>query len=131
MTDISGRKEGGAWSAETTRTGPVHRPVADIYETKESLCVVLELPGVDADGLDVTLDKRVLTVRGRARSAAPEGFAPTLSEYRVAHFERSFTLAESIDTDHIEAALNDGILQLTLPKAGPTPAKTIRVKAAG
>lgn len=131
MTDIRGRKPGPDWSAETTRTGPVHRPVADIYETKETLFVVLELPGVDADGLDVTLDKRVLTVRGRARTAGPEGYAPTLSEYRVADFERSFTLAESIDGDRIEAALKDGILQLTLPKAGPAPTKTIRVAAAG
>ncbi len=130
MTDTSGR-QGPQWTAESTRTRPVHRPVADIYETRETLYVVLELPGVDAAGLDVTLDKRVLTVTGRGRDASPPGYAPTLSEYRVADFERSFTLAESIDTDGIEAALKDGILKLTLPKAGPAPAKTIRVNAAG
>jgi HSP20 family molecular chaperone IbpA len=115
--------------AESTRTGPTFRPPADIYETKDALIVVLELPGVDAEGLNVTLDKRVLTVNGRSRVTAPTGFTLTAAEYRVGDYERSFTLAESIDTDKIAAALNDGILRLTLPKAGPAPAKTINVQA--
>ncbi len=107
----------------------MQRPVADIYESKELLVVVLELPGVDADGLNVTLDKRMLTVSGRSTAGAPKGCALTLSEYRVADFERSFTLAETIDTDHIEANLKDGVLKVTLPKAGPAPARTIHVNA--
>ena len=129
MTDSTGASDNPAYSAETTRTRPVQRPIADIYETKEALVVVLELPGVDADGLNVTLDKRLLTVSGRTSAGAPKGCTLTLSEYRVADFERSFTLAETIDNDHIEANLKDGVLKVTLPKAGPAPARTIHVNA--
>jgi HSP20 family molecular chaperone IbpA len=130
MTDSMGASSNpNAFSAEATRTRPVQRPIADIYETKEALVVVLELPGVDADGLNVTLDKRLLTVSGRSSAGAPKGYALTLSEYRFADFERSFTLAETIDTDHIEASLKDGVLKVTLPKAGPAPARTIHVNA--
>lgn len=126
LTGTAGADERGV---ESTRTLPVVRPVADIYETKDALVAMLELPGVDAEGLTVTLDKRVLTVSGQARASVPPGCALTVAEYRVGDFERSFTLAETIDTDHIEAALKDGVLCLTLPKAGATPAKTIKVKA--
>lgn len=105
------------------------RPAADIYETNDALIAILELPGVEADGLNVTLDKRVLSIGGRTRSSSPAGFTLVAAEYRVADFERSFTLSEAIDTDRIEAALSDGILRLTLPKALPAPAKTIHVKA--
>ncbi|MFO1127051.1 MAG: Hsp20/alpha crystallin family protein [Rhodospirillales bacterium] len=130
MTDtMAGASNPNPFSAETTRTRPVHRPIADIYETKDALVVVLELPGVDADGLNVTLDKRVLTVSGRTSAGTPKGAALTLSEYRVADFERSFTLAETIDTDRIEANLKDGVLKVTLPKAGPAPARAIHVNA--
>ncbi|MFO1154882.1 MAG: Hsp20/alpha crystallin family protein [Rhodospirillales bacterium] len=129
MTEPMGGAGNPNYSAESTRTRPVQRPVADIYETKDALVVVLEMPGVDADGLNVMLDKRVLTVAARAGATAPKGYALTLSEYRVADFERSFTLAESIDTDRIEANLKDGVLKVTLPKAGPAPARTIQVNA--
>lgn len=130
MTDPTGASPNpDAYRAEATRTRPVQRPVADIYETKEALVVVLEIPGVDADGLSVTLDKRLLTVAGRSSIGAPKNYTLSLSEYRVADFERSFTLAETIDTDHIEANLRDGVLKVTLPKAGPAPARTIHVKA--
>lgn len=120
---------GGARSAESTRTLPVLRPVADIYETQDALVAVLEVPGVDAAGLNVVLDKRVLTVSGRTSASVPAGYALTSGEYRVGDFERSFTLAETIDAERIEAALKDGVLRLTLPKAMPAPAKTIKVRA--
>ncbi len=130
MTDPrSASSNPNPFSAEATRTRPVQRPIADIYETKEALVVVLELPGVDADGLNVTLDKRLLTVSGRSNVSAPKGYGLSLREYRVADFERSFTLAETIDTDHIQANLKDGVLKVTLPKAGPAPARTIQVNA--
>lgn len=116
-------------TAESTRTRPVLRPVADIFESKDALVVILELPGVDAEGLNVMLDKRVLTVTGRTHPYVPTGYALTAAEYRVGDFERSFTLAETIDTDRIEAAIKNGVLRLTLPKAVPAPAKTIKVQA--
>jgi HSP20 family molecular chaperone IbpA len=114
---------------EGTRTNPVFSPPTDIYETKDALCLILEMPGVEPEGIDVTIDKRVLTIKGRSgASMAHEGYSLTHAEYRDGDYERSFTLSENIDGERIEASVKDGVLRLTLPKVKPAPAKTISVK---
>ena len=119
----------GGDGPETTRTKPVFSPPTDIYETKEALCLMLEIPGVEPDGINVTLDKRVLTIKGRSGSTmAHEGYSLTHAEYRDGDYERAFTLSENIDGEQIEASVKDGVLRLTLPKVKPAPAKTISVK---
>lgn len=119
----------GGDGPESTRTKPVFSPPADIYETQDALCLVLEMPGVEPDAINVTLDKRVLTIRGRSgTSMTHEGYSLMHAEFRDGDYERAFTLSENIDGDGIEALVKDGILRLTLPKAKPAPAKTISVK---
>ncbi len=119
----------GGDGPEGTRTKPVFSPPTDIYETKDALCLVLEIPGVEPDGIDVTIDKRVLTIKGRSSaSMAQEGYSLTHAEFRDGDYERSFTLSENIDGERIEASVKDGVLRLTLPKVKPAPAKTISVK---
>ena len=130
MADISAQPHQGERSAESTRNAPVFIPVADIYETKEALFLTLEVPGVDQDTLNIMLEKRVLTITGRTRSFAQHGYSLTHGEYRDGDYERAFTLSEAIDGDRIDAELTDGLLRLKLPKAQPTPAKTISVKSA-
>lgn len=122
----SGTGAGAARGAETTRTRPVYTPAADIYETESALVLVVELPGVLPDQLDVRLDKRVLTIAGHGGGARHEGYSLALCEYQPGDFERVFTLSDMIDDSAIDAVMKDGVLRLTLPKAGP--AKTISVK---
>ena len=74
------------------------------------------MPGVDPDGVNIMLEKRVLTITGRSRSVAPEGHSLTHHEYRDGDYERAFTVSEAIDADNIQAELKDGVLQVTLPK---------------
>ncbi len=114
--------------AEATRTRPVHTPVADIYETEEALVLVVELPGVRPDQIDVSLDKRVLTIVGHGDVSRREGYSLALCEYHPGDFERSFTLSDMIDDIAIEAVMKDGVLRLTMQKAKAGPAKTISVK---
>jgi HSP20 family molecular chaperone IbpA len=129
MADMSGQSRGpGDRGAESTRNVPVYLPPAEIYETAEALVLTLEMPGVDADAVNITLEKRVLTVTGRSRHAPPEGYTLMHGEFRDGDYERSFTLSEAIDGERIEAAMTDGVLRITLPKARPAPAKTIQVK---
>jgi HSP20 family molecular chaperone IbpA len=92
------------------------------------LIVTLEMPGADPETVNITLEKRVLTVSGRSKPSVPEGYALVHGEFRDGDYERSFTLSEAIDGEHIEAAMRDGVLRLTLPKAKPAQAKTIEVK---
>jgi HSP20 family protein len=130
MIDLASERRGGERGAESMRNVPVFVPLADHHETERAHVLILEMPGIDPDSLSVTLEKRVLTVTGRGRPEAPEGYSLAHREFREGDYERAFTIAETIDSDRIEAELRDGLLRLTLPKSEPAPAKTIHVKGA-
>ena len=116
-------------SAESTNAGPIFTPPADILEKSDAVVMLLDVPGADPASLDVTLDKRVLTVTARVTSTAPEGSAPAYIEFRNGTYERRFAFSEPMDGERIDATLKDGVLRLTVPKATDTGAKKISVKA--
>lgn len=118
-----------AEGAERTRPRPVYAPRTDILETDEGLVILADMPGVAADGVDVTLERNVLTIRGRTGDSAPQGFSPVYLEYQPGDYERVFTLSEDIEAERIEAGVKNGVLRLLLPKAGPAQAKRIQVRA--
>ncbi len=89
----------------------------DIYETDDALTVVMEMPGVEKEALEVNIENDVLRVEGRIDPAKYEGLEPLYTEYNVGHFARSFTLSNKIDQQQIAAQLADGVLTLTLKKA--------------
>ena len=108
---------------------PVFRPAADIYETDENVVLMVDMPSVKADDLDVSLERRVLTIRGQARPPAPEGYRQVYAEYRAGDYERAFTLSEDIDQDRIKAEQKDGVLKLELPKASSAKPRRIDVRS--
>jgi HSP20 family molecular chaperone IbpA len=113
------------------RTGgprPVFLPPADIYETGDNIVVLAEMPGVAPDGVDITLERRVLTIRGRNDVNDYAGYQRVDNEYDDGDYERVFTLSENIDRDRIEATLKDGVLNLVLPKADTAKARKIELK---
>jgi HSP20 family molecular chaperone IbpA len=114
--------------SERTRARPAFIPRVDIYETDTATVLLADMPGVDEGSLDVTLENRVLTVKGYVEPEWPEGYALAYAEYRVGDYERSFTLTDSVDQDGIVATAKDGVLRLVLPKAQPESRK-ISVRA--
>lgn len=114
--------------AERTRDRVAFVPHTDIYETEEQIVVVADMPGVDAESVDITLEKNILTLNGYVEPTAPEGYTLAYAEYRVGDYQRSFSLSNEIDQDQIEAKIKDGVLYLHLPKVGPQTRK-IAVKA--
>lgn len=130
MMDQGRHSTAGGEHVEGIRSRPVYSPPTDIYETKDALVLLVEMPSVDPDGINVTLDKRILTVAGHCSPALPERYTLTHAEYRDGDYERAFNLAENIDAEGIEASLKDGLLKLILPKVKPAPAKTINVRSA-
>jgi HSP20 family molecular chaperone IbpA len=108
---------------------PVFMPSTDIYETKDSIVVLAEMPGVSPEGVDISLERRVLTIRGRSTANEHAGYQRVYNEYSDGHYERVFTLSENIDRDRIEATLKDGVLQLALPKAEAAKARKIELKS--
>ena len=105
-----------ATTGERTIPARSFTPVADIFETEEALTVVLELPGVEKKDLDLNLENDLLRIEGRIDFSKYAGLDPLYSEYNVGHFARSFSLSSQIDAKRISAALEDGVLTLTLPK---------------
>ena len=114
---------------ERTRERPLYAPRVDIVESKDALEVLADMPGVTPESVEVTLEQRVLSVRGRADVSVPEGLAPLYLEYEPGDYERSFTLSDAVDPSGIEARVRGGVLRLRLPKAGPARRQRIEVKA--
>lgn len=116
--------------AERIRDRKAFVPRVDIYETDDQIVLVADVPGVDQDSVELTLEKSLLTVNGYVEPKAPEGYDIAYAEYDVGDFERSFRLSNQIDQAKIEATVKDGMLRLVLPKVGPAKTRKIAVKAA-
>ena len=113
---------------ETTVPARVFLPNADIYETANELKVVLEMPGVEKNNVEINLENDVLHVEGRLDLSKYEGLQPLYTEYNVGHYARSFQLSSKIDQGKIAAEMKNGVLSLTLPKAEEAKPRTIKVK---
>ena len=116
-------------NAERTRARRAYIPRVDIYETEDALVMLADMPGVDENSVDITLEKNVLSINGYVEPAQPDNYSLAYAEYGVGDYQRSFTLSDEIDRDKIEAIVKNGVLRLQLPKAGPAKTRKITVKA--
>lgn len=90
--------------------------------------ITLELPGVDADDVDVRIESGVLTVRGEKRAEhAESGRHFHVRERVYGAFERAFRLPDGVDEDKIAADFADGVLTLRLPRSPTAPARARRI----
>ena len=113
---------------EATIPARIFMPTADIYEDRDTLTVILEMPGVEKDNVQVRVEDGILGVEGRIDLSKYQGLTPLYSEYNIGHYARNFRLSGKIDQSKIEAEIKDGVLLLTLPKAEESKPRTIRVK---
>jgi HSP20 family protein len=112
---------------ESTVPARTFVPTADIYEDRDSLKVILEMPGVDKGSVTVRVEEGVLYVQGKLDLTKYRGLQPLYTEYNIGNYSRSFRLSNAIDQDKIGAELKDGVLSLTLPKAEKAKPRTIQV----
>jgi HSP20 family protein len=99
----------------------------DVYATPEEIVIVLSLPGLTPDEVDITIDGDRLTIRGELRPPL-ENVDYLFQERAYGPFTRSLTLNVPVNTDQAEAVFENGVLTLTLPKAEESKPKTIEVK---
>ena len=122
------KKKELASQQEKTIPARFYMPSTDIFETGDALKVVMEVPGVPKDALDVKIENDVLSVEARIETANYNGLEPVYTEYSVGHFARSFTLPEQVDQHNITAQLDDGVLTLTLNKRPETKPRRIAIQ---
>lgn len=104
------------------------RPPVDIRETEDAVLIDLDMPGVDPGDVDVTLENRVLTIRGHITDGAREGWTPVFREYGEGDYQRAFTVSEDVDVESIKANCRRGVLHLELPKAAEVRPRRIKVR---
>lgn len=107
-------------------------PAVDVFEDKDSVKIIAELPGVSRDDVKLSIENNVLTIRGEKKQEAEEN-TERVHRYERTYgsFERAFALPNSIDTDKIEADHADGILTISIPKAEKARPREIPVRSAG
>jgi HSP20 family protein len=112
---------------ERTVPGRFYVPTTDVYETEDALTVVMEVPGVGREDVDIELKDDVLRVQWRIDFSKYGGMEPVYTEYGVGHWVRSFALSDKVDREGIGAQLEDGVLTLTLPKTAEAKPRCIAV----
>lgn len=103
------------------------RPWYEIKETPEAWGLTVYLPGVAKDGLEITAEERVITVRGRRQWKAPAGWTALYRESPEPAYELALTHDNTIAAEKIHAELVDGVLRALLPKAEAIKPRKIAV----
>jgi HSP20 family protein len=106
-------------------------PAVDIYEDPKKVVLKLEVPGMEEKDLDVRVENNTLTVKGERKfekDEKEENFHRI--ERRYGSFYREFTLPQTVDTEHINASYNAGVLKLELAKKAEAQPKQIKVNVA-
>jgi len=103
-------------------------PRTSVYETKDALVLMVEVPGLTDKDLDVTLKDEVLTLSGERKLTVPEGAQVLRQELRPAHFSRSFALPFPVVADGLAAELKDGVLTVRLPKVPEEQPRRVPIK---
>src|SRR4029453_2111121 len=112
--------------------GRVWAPALDISERKDAYVVTVEVPGINAEDLDITLEDGLLTIQGErqfTQESAEQQFHRV--ERRYGSFRRSITLPSQVRADAIEASFENGVLEVVVPKPEEAKPKRISVKAGG
>lgn len=92
-------------------------PSAAIYETENGFTLEVELPGVKKENVSIQMEKNVLSVKGSRKRGETE-----------TTYERSFRVADQIDTEKVSAVMEDGILSISLSKKKEAEAKKIEIQ---
>jgi HSP20 family protein len=114
------RTAGNGWSHATMRMDAVRR--ADDVEFR------FDLPGIDADSIEVTVDRGVLSVTAKRSQEYAEGEKPFIRERVMGSFTRRLYLADTADADNVEASFGGGVLTVRVPVHEQAKARKVEVR---
>jgi HSP20 family protein len=111
------------------REGP--GAAVNLYDTTEGYWLELPLPGVQPDGVDLSVQQNLLTLKARREWAPPDGAQVVWQGFGAGQWQQTFALPGEVDAERVEARLADGVLRLHLPKAQHLRPRQITVQAGG
>jgi HSP20 family protein len=106
-------------------------PACDVFEDKDAIKIVAEVPGVTPEDVKISLEHNILTIRGEKKQQAEER-TERVHRYERSYgaFERTFVLPNSVDSERIQASYQNGILTVSVPKAERARPREIPVAVA-
>jgi HSP20 family protein len=113
-----------------TPSRPAAMPI-DAYRKGDEFMVLFDLPGVDPQSIDLTVEKNVLTVHAERRRPDVEDVEMLVGERPQGTFSRQLFLGQTLDAERIEATYSDGVLQLRLPIAEKAKPRRVPIKTDG
>jgi HSP20 family protein len=123
------KQEVGTTAAEQLKhSGPAYSPDVDIYVSDEEARFVIELPGVNKGDVAIEVDEtQSLIIRGKTSHKEPDN--AVLRQYHVGDYYRAFQLSDDYDKERISAKLDNGLLEITIPKKEEAKPKRIEITA--
>lgn len=106
----------------------VFTPPIDIFETPDGLVLQADLPGVSSESLELQVQDNKLSLFGKVSMPIPPEARLIHQEYQVGHFLRSFILSDEVDHERISAKLNQGVLEVVLPRLPKTEPRRIQIQ---
>lgn len=133
MSEVTKSKRGSEATSregsQAARQEQVLLPAGDIFEHADGITLLLDMPGVSKDRLDINSDRNTLTVEGRVEISMPDDTESLYADVRSTRYRRSFSLSgEQLDVEQVQASLKDGVLRIDIPKRAEIRPRKIEVK---
>ena len=110
------------------QSGRAYSPDVDIYGSQDELALFVDLPGVEKGNVKIEVDEtNTLVIRARNSYTEPDGEKYT--QYNIGNYYRAFQISDDYDKEKIDAKLENGLLEITVPKREEAKPKKIEIKA--
>jgi HSP20 family protein len=113
-----------AWGPR--RAGNRSMPI-DVIRATDEFVALIDLPGVDPETIDLTVDKHILTVTAERRDERTEGTDTVISERYVGSYARRLHLGDGLDLDNVKASYDNGVLRVSIPVAEKAKPRKVEV----
>jgi len=113
---------------QMNHSGPAYSPDVDIYASNDEVLFIVDLPGANKGDVDIQVDETDTLVI-RAKNSHKELGEAMLRQYRIGDYYRAFQISEDYDKDKVQAKLENGLLQIAIPKKESAKPRKIEIKA--